>query len=191
MVAEFSLSQQVLQMLIPIVAILSYVALRLLISRYWIKEDSMRATLLSYSVGLFILGALHIFANSSAPWIASERLGFIIMNFLSYSSTALVFFLFANTGDTSVRIRILRELKASPNGLEVSELLRRYNKDHIISARVERMLIAGEMVSRDGRYYFTGKSKILFVARLFQPLKKVMFGKASFDGGKIESQRHA
>ena len=173
---EFYLSQ----MRLPFIALFCEIALHLLISRFWIRRGTIISTLIAYGICLLLLAVLQNQTLSNQLLPMHTVLSLSAVNFIFYSAMAFFYFSFVNIGESSVRIRILREISDSQNGVSQAELLRRYNVDHMIQARIERFLSSGEMVLRKDRYYYSGKPKMLLVAKTCQKIKKLLLGKESF-----------
>ena len=64
--------------------------------------------------------------------------------------------------ETSVRLRILRELSAAPQGLSEEQLFFKYNNRIIIQRRLDKLLCS-KKVSFDGRVYRLKKKMVFFV----------------------------
>ena len=60
------------------------------------------------------------------------------MNLMTYSLFWLCYFAFINTGVSALRIRMLRELYDSPDGLTMDEILIRYNSKEIIESWIDK-----------------------------------------------------
>jgi hypothetical protein len=97
---------------------------------------------------------------------------------LCYGAFGYCYFHFINLGETARRIRLVRELYESPDGLSETEILHRYNSREILSARMARLLGSGQLLLRDGRY-FTGKPAVLLMAKTITFLKLLIIGKKS------------
>jgi hypothetical protein len=166
---------------IPFIAALCEFVLHLLVARYFIKRGTIISTLVAYTCGLLIMAAMEIWFLNSGRLAAWEVVGLSGVNFILYSAMAFSFFSFVNIGESSVRIRVLRELAAAPEGLDKETLLARYNVDHIIQIRVDRLLTSGEMICCENRYYYTGRPKMLLVAKGSQALQRLLLGKQSLD----------
>jgi hypothetical protein len=96
----------------------------------------------------------------------------------SYSALGYCYFHFVNLGETARRIRLLRELSESKNGLSVNEILERYNAKEIIENRLNRLLKSGQVVYKNNRYYI-GKPVMLFMSKMILFAKRFILGKSS------------
>lgn len=99
-------------------------------------------------------------------------------NLMIYGSLGYCYFHFINLGITARRIRILRELYMSGNGLTLEELLKRYNAGDMVNTRLERLLGSGQVVLKDNRYHI-GKPVMLFMSRTIVAMKMIVLGKRS------------
>jgi hypothetical protein len=76
-------------------------------------------------------------------------------------------------GETARRVRILRELWESQDGLSVDELLMRYNASEIFGIRLQRMISNEQIQLRNGRYYI-GKPVMLYMAKAIVMMKLIL-----------------
>jgi hypothetical protein len=166
---------------LPILTLVFEIMAHLLICRFLIKKGTVKSTLFAYFIGLFMLLGLEM--RFSVP------LALDIANFVIYSASAFLYFSFFNIGETSVRIRILRELAQAPSGLSAEELIEKYSVQTMINARIERMLANGEMLLRGGRYYYSGHPKFLILAKRCQALQRLILGQQSFDPSLVIHQK--
>jgi predicted transcriptional regulator len=81
-------------------------------------------------------------------------------------------------GETARRIRIIRELYNSRDGLSLEEILQRYNSQEILERRINRLMDSGQITHQNGRYYI-GKQFVLIVAKLLVIMKQIVLGKKS------------
>jgi hypothetical protein len=105
-----------------------------------------------------------------------ECVGQMTLSTITYVAMAYGYFHFVNLGETARRVRIIRELWESPDGLSVNELLRRYNASEILRIRLQRMINNGQLKERDGRYYI-GNPIMLYMAKAMVMMKIVLLGK--------------
>ena len=130
----------------------------------------------------FLAGGLSVLLFELYLWgpreTRAESLSMICANLIIYGSLGYCYFHFINLGITARRIRILRELYASPGGLTLGELLQRYNAGHMITVRLERLLNSGQIVLRDNRYHI-GRPVMLFMSKTIVAMKLLVLGKRS------------
>lgn len=107
----------------------------------------------------------------------------VVADVLLYAAFCYVYFHWNNMGETARRIRMLRELAASPEGLTFQDMVRRYSAREILERRLERLSAAGQISETDGRLVLTSTA-ILFSARLVGLAKLIVFG------GRSELDEH-
>lgn len=99
--------------------------------------------------------------------------------FLLFGSWWFVFFLnFVQAMESSIRVNLLREMRASGGSMSRSQLESRYNDAQLVQLRLERLVAGGAITERYGRLTVTSPSS-LWVARLFRLLKMMLLGKQS------------
>jgi hypothetical protein len=134
-------------------------------------------------VGSFIPGLLATIGATAAGLLAmhatpSDWCGFACLNLVTYGALGWGYFHFVNLCIASLRIRILEELMERGGEATVSHLFSRYNDEQMITARLERLERGGHLMRRDGRYV-GGKPQFLYVARLFDVLRRSVLGTSS------------
>lgn len=103
----------------------------------------------------------------------------LALNLCTYSVINYCYFHFVNIGESSVRIRILRELKAQPLSREA--LYKLYDASKILDTRIER-LDSDQQIRIDGpRIYSNNESFLLRLALFFQFLKWLILGRKNHE----------
>ncbi len=92
-----------------------------------------------------------------------------------YVSGGYCYFHLINIGEASIRIRILRELMHSSEGLTEEQILAQYDCKWIVDARMKRLLSSGQILKRND-LYFEAKPQLLHYARIFRFLKWFVLG---------------
>ena len=100
----------------------------------------------------------------------------ITANFFTYLSLGYCYFHFINLGETARRIRILRELYDSKQGLSEKEILEKYNAEEIVVRRINRLMSNGQILYRDDRYYINSPIMLL-ISKIIIVLKLLFLGK--------------
>ena len=135
--------------------------------------------LLKSIVAGFFLGLVCVVAAEAFTWRAgvgaSDRLGILAANVLTYAALGYVYFHFVNLGQTARRVRILRELFEADCDLSEADILERYSAREIVRLRVGRLLASGQIVSAAGRYAI-GRPTMLVFSRLIVALKRLVLG---------------
>lgn len=103
--------------------------------------------------------------------LRSGTLGkYIFLGQIAYLCTAFCYFAFINLNTTSVRIRILEELRSVGGQAPLKTIMDIYGSREIVKTRLNRMTFAGLLFEDNGRYYI-GKKYPLLVARFMDSLR--------------------
>lgn len=101
--------------------------------------------------------------------LSSEQFAgsFLLMAAVSYVLFGLAAFVYIlcvfGPSETSIRIRLLRELhEQKPGRLTHEALLEKYNGRIILKRRLQRLLLSGAIVEHNGRYEIKNKSNAFF-----------------------------
>jgi len=105
-------------------------------------------------------------------------LAYLACNLLIYACLSYNYFHFINLGETARRIRIIREIHESPNGLTKEEILQRYNAKEILELRMGRLLSKGQVSLENDRYHINNPT-MLAISNIIIFLKKKLLGKES------------
>lgn len=162
----------------PVAGLAANVAVQLSCSRLLPRWSLLRSVIVGFAIGfactIVIDSTLFRISLQPMPRIA----GVFTTNILTYIALGYCYFHFVNLGETARRIRILKEIRESENGLTMEEILSRYNAAAILRYRLDRLLRKGQIIYRDGRY-FLGKPTMLFMARIILLMKQIVTGKRS------------
>lgn len=102
----------------------------------------------------------------------------LLVDFPVYALLAYGYANFFNLGESSVRVRIYRELvQAGGRGLDRRDLLERYDEEAMFRARLVRLVAAGDLEETGGRYRL-GQMRLLWVARIIFALQRMVLGRA-------------
>jgi hypothetical protein len=71
----------------------------------------------------------------------------------------------------------MKELLAEGGSLALDDLLQRYNAEHILDARLSRLLEGGQICQRPGAFLSGSRSDFLCLARFLDLLKLVVTGR--------------
>lgn len=162
-------------MLIPIVSLAINVVDQILTFRLLKQVGMLRSIFIGLFSGFVTLLALHIFLILLLKNTAVELL---ITNILIYLALGYCYFHFINLGETARRIRILNEIYYSDGGLTVENILKRYNADTIIDARLKRLLANNQLSSVDNKF-FIKNSLMLHITKVMVFMKLIVIGKES------------
>ncbi|OIO38381.1 MAG: hypothetical protein AUJ75_02940 [Candidatus Omnitrophica bacterium CG1_02_49_10] len=142
---------------LPIAAIAVNVISQILCYRYLFRGKLLKSLLAG-----FITGGIFMLSSPSLN-------GFIV-----YLALSNVYFHFMNMGETARRIRILRELASSKDGLTLEELLKRYNAEEIIERRLKRLMDNRQISLKNGRYYIENPV-MLYIAKSIKSWHSLLF----------------
>lgn len=88
----------------------------------------------------------------------------------AYMAASFCYFGFVNLNATSLRIRILEELRDAGGSMAVKELLEHYGGKAVLQARLQR-LVRSQLLIRRGNTFFVGKKYPLYAARILDALR--------------------
>jgi len=162
----------------PVFGLLTNVIVQLTRARYAKGQGLLCSVfegfLSGYATVIAIEGA-H-FLSTKPNWM--EIAGEITLSTITYLALGYGYFHFVNLGETARRVRIMRELWESENGLSINELLERYSASEILNMRLQRMINNRQIVLRNGRYYI-GRPVMLYMAKTIVMMKLVLLKKRS------------
>jgi DNA-binding transcriptional ArsR family regulator len=156
-----------MQTLIPLAALFANALSAILIFRLRLAP-LLKAVYGGFAAGLAALCLMQAFF---APGFGDLAANAVIYGALSYCH-----FHFINLGETARRIRILRELAESPDGLSREELSGRYNARQMLSVRLARLEGNGQLRLENGRYV-SGAPAVLGMARALDFMKRLLLGR--------------
>jgi len=131
------------------------------------------ALVCGFLLGLVIMAAV-VAANVPAAISGADLAGLWATLGLTYVALAFGFWAFLNLNMTSLRIRILRELLHSEDGMSRAELFGRYSAEEFLRRRLARLERSGDLALVEGRYSL-GSQKLLYVDRFLKILRAVIF----------------
>jgi len=142
----------------------------------------VRSAIAGFGAGSIVIAAGEVlrFAAHPVGWLDGVVL--LAGDFTIFGCAAFLFFNFINAGESSIRIRILRELRTGEGPLTEAALLKAYNDRIILDTRLGRMVSNGQIECIDGRYRLVAHT-LLRPAKLFRFLKWLLLSRTSeFDG---------
>ena len=164
------------QLLIPLLCLGVNVILQVLSSRYISSLSLLKSVYLGFLSGFVFFLFCEFLLFSMNPDFSWWFAGTSASNLIIYFALGYCYFHFINLGETARRIRILREIYDSHDGLSTDGILERYNADEIVEKRLRRLINNGQIVSRDGRYYI-GRPEVLLMANILAAMKLLLFVK--------------
>lgn len=161
-----------LNVFIPIIGLAVNVLSQVIAFRYFLKLGLLNSIILGFMTGFFSLFLLELCIFLKESILIKEFIAIFIVHLLTYVSLGYCYFHFLNLGETARRIRILRELKDSPEGLSLEEILRRYNAKEIVERRLLRLARNGQIRLKSNKYYIA-RPTMLWAARFLAALKYI------------------
>ncbi len=162
-----------LDVFIPIIALALNVLSQVISSRCFSKMGLLNSIISGFIIGSFSLFLLELYIFLKELILIKEFIAIFIVHLLTYVLLGYCYFHFLNLGETARRIRILRELKDSPEGLSLKDILTRYNAKEIVERRLLRLARNGQVRLKSNKYYIAGPT-ILLAARFLAALKYIL-----------------
>jgi len=160
----------------PIFGLLLNVVTQLLICRYVKRVGLLKSVFAGFVFGFISVVIIEANFFLTETLLAAAFVGRVSLNLITYAALGYCYFHFINLGETARRIRILRELWDSDDGLTMDEIRERYNASEIILARLERMMGNHQIVLKENRYYI-GKPVLLYMAKALVFMKIILLGR--------------
>ena len=161
--------------LIPIISILGNISAQIFSYKYLLHKKLLKSEYFGFLCGVIVLAVCQAFVYGEP---AVESLSLLCVNLIIYFCLSYCYFNFINMGETARRIRLLRELCDSSQGLNKEEILSRYNAEVVVDLRMRRLLNNHQIISRAGRYY-VDSPVMLLIAKAIVLMKLVVLGKKS------------
>ncbi len=174
------MSYAYLQILIPFAGLLINVLMQILSLRFIPGMGLLRSEYLGFVVGFvgLVLGEFYVLLNTQV--FLSDFVATIIVNGIIYILLGYIYFHFVNLGETGRRIRILREIYDSSEGLTEQELLSCYSSREIVEKRIPSLLNSRQIIERQGRYYIY-RPEMLIITKIINLLKDIFFKNSNGD----------
>lgn len=182
--------------LAPVIGLAVYCVAHIAAARLVRGRSPYPALALGAVVGVVVAVAVTLVACGRDGRSAIDTIALTTMNAVASLGFAFCYFNFVNLTVASLRIRILEEVAEAGGWLPRSALLDRYGTGSVADIRLERLVVGGHLVERNGRLH-TGRLQFLVVARIFDGLRRLVFGPghaasprrpprpaAGFDGNK-------
>jgi hypothetical protein len=116
-------------------------------------------------------------AWSDGAWFAAT-LSCLLVDLPIYGCLAYGYANFVNLGQSSVRVRIYRELLGRPEGIAGEVLRAEYDEQGMLRARVGRLVEAGDLRLEETRY-FPGRRRLVIIGAVIFGLKRAVLGRHS------------
>lgn len=167
-----------LQVTNPVFGLAINVLVQLISFRFILKSGLLKTIFLGFFAGFLYLLLIESYIFFVMPVSFMDFLMILLANAIAYASLGYCYFHFINLGETARRIRILREIYDSKDGLSMEDILRRYNAKEIVEKRISRLVNNGQILYKNGRYYI-GNPTLLMISRIIVAIKLLLLGKRS------------
>jgi hypothetical protein len=168
-----------LQLFTPIFGLVINILVQILVFRAIINLSLLKSLFFGFGVGGLGILSLQFYLLISDPNVGIQEHAFLsITNLIIYALLGYCYFHFANLGETARRIRLVRELNDFPNGLNMQDILERYNAKMIVDTRLNRLINNDQIYLENGKY-FVRPSLMLMVSKVIVLMKYVILGKKS------------
>ena len=154
----------------PVLGLMVNVISQIIMTRYVKKFGLLTSVILGFLVGLAIVFTIEIAHTLTSNSPISEVIGALALNTITYGALGYCYFHFVNLGETARRVRIVRELLDSKDGLSMSEIFEHYDASEIIRVRLQRLLKNKQITLRNDRYFIT-KSMLLYITKIITMMK--------------------
>jgi len=171
------MSSGALAALLPFIGLAADVLVQVLVLR---TSDGARfrgSILAGFAAGAAVMAALLCFPSSGGGNGDPGRGGTALLAYGAYVGFGFGYFSFLNLNQASLRVRIMKELLTAGGPLALEDLLKRYNAQQILDARLDRLLEGGQISQKRGVFLSGARSDFLSLARLLDLLKLVVTGR--------------
>jgi hypothetical protein len=133
------------------------------------------AIVAGFGAGAAVMLAVHLWLFA-AEFSTDPRdaVFFLLGNIAIYCCGGFMCFQIINTGEASIRFRILREMRAFGRPVSRAELFARYNDGTLMRARLGRLLGNGQLRAVGGRYVLNAGSPMENFAVVILTLKRLI-----------------
>lgn len=163
--------------LAPVIGLAAYCVSHVVAARIIRGRNPYPALAVGALAGLVTTIVITLVACRRDDVSSVDTLALVGLNTLASLAFAFGYFNFVNLTVASLRIRILEELADAGGRLPRAALLDRYGTASVADLRLERLVRGGHLVERNGRLH-TGRLQFLLVARIFDGLRRLIFGSA-------------
>jgi len=140
------------------------------------KFSLLKSIILGFLMGfifVFLSELVRLFNDGRTTW---QAIGVFLTNLLTYTALGYCYFHFINLGETARRVRILREIYDSNNGLSIDEILARYNAKIILQYRIDRLIRKRQAILNSGKFKIDNPT-VLYMAKIIKLFKLIFVKK--------------
>ena len=166
----------ILHPLLPIVGLFISIVFQIIGLKNFSSLNFYTSVLFGFFWGLLTLIGFEIYLTFFQNNFNSDFLAIGFINFFCYLIMQICYFLLINMGMSALRVRVLEELNQSYNGLTMDEIVERYSSKEIVQKRIDK-LTAAKQIFIQGNRCFINKKSVLLVAKFYDTMKLIIFGK--------------
>ncbi|MGA9755832.1 MAG: hypothetical protein WBV23_11915 [Desulfobaccales bacterium] len=170
--------EQALPIFTPIFGMTINVVIQILGFRIKSNLSLLHTIYLGFLSGLITMIVLDLAIQAHYKNSFHYFVGIFITNIIIYGSLGYCYFNFNNLGETARRIRLLREIYDSEDGLTPLELNKLYSGKEVIAHRMARLLNNKQVILINDKYLI-GNPTVLCIANIIIFLKFMVIGKKS------------
>lgn len=160
----------------PVLGLAAYCLSQILIARSIPGRSPYHSLKFGFMGGLLVVMSVSGWGVAAMAISPQDRLGYVVLNLVTYLALAFGYFNFVNLTVASLRIRLLEEICEAGGAVSAHALKAAYNSHEVVAIRLQRLVQGGHLVEKDGRLHI-GKLPFLIVARIFDGLHWFIFGR--------------
>lgn len=160
----------------PVLGLAAYCLAQILFARLMAGRSPYHSLKLGFICGLIAAMAVSGWGIGRMPISPQDRVGYVVLNLLTYLALAFGYFNFVNLTVASLRVRLLEEIREAGGALPADAVEAAYNSRGVVAIRLQRLVQGGHLVDKDGRLH-SGRLPFLIVARIFDGLHWFIFGR--------------
>jgi len=160
----------------PVIGLAAYCVTQIFVARLATSSSPYRSLMIGFICGLVVVMMLAGWAAGRMEISVADRIGYLLLDLLTYLALAFGYFNFVNLTVASLRIRLLEELRAAGGGLPAGALMATYDSRQVVALRLDRLVRGGHLVENAGRLH-VGRRPFLIVARIFDTLHWFIIGR--------------
>ena len=163
--------------LIPLLGLAVDILAQLAQSRLPHPSGHVRKQFISFGIGGAATAGVLLSALLCQPLGPLDLAGTFILGMSTYAFLGFCFFNVINLNVSSLRIRMIMEIRRQhPNGVPVSALRARYGMAEVLDSRLLR-LESGRQIERRGDRFYLRRGAVLHIAHFFSGLRALLFGR--------------
>jgi hypothetical protein len=161
--------------LAPVLGLAAYCLTQILVARSTPGRSPYHSLTFGFVGGLVVAMVISGWGVGAMMIRAEDRVGYVVLNLLTYLALAFGYFNFVNLTVASLRIRLLEEIREAGGALPTDALKAAYNSHEVVAIRLQRLVQGGHLVEKNGRLH-SGRLPFLIVAKIFDGLHWFIFG---------------